>query len=317
MDRCHPFAVTLDGDGALCATASWSHLIAPPNAWHYPRRRLLHLDATSVAVHDFGATTAARLVVGPGGSLDVHPARLAGLSWREQRYVPPRRAGTSTVPGPGWVVGNDRRRHRWSWWAVHPAVAAPAFGPHGPILDWAALSGDAGIAVVRHAQARPLDLRPRAALHLLDTRRYPPDRVLPAVALPGTARWTVDPERADDRQAELTPGPQDYADARAAAITTCRDDAERSARRLLELGYTDASVTLPDGPDAPDPRVVLEFGSPEHPDRSFRRVDRPLDELGHPGGGLRDLGVVLDEDLSAGLVGELAERDPGAGVVHF
>ena len=50
VDRCHPFAAAIDTDGAVSATASWAHLLSPPNAWHHPRRRLLHLDATSVAV---------------------------------------------------------------------------------------------------------------------------------------------------------------------------------------------------------------------------------------------------------------------------
>ena len=76
-------------------------------------------------------------------------------------------------------------------------------------------------------------------------------------------------------------------------------------------------MTLPDGPGAHDPRIVLDFHSPDHPGRLFRRVDHPLDELGNPGGGLHDLTVILDEDLNAGLLNEIVRRDPDTDLVYI
>jgi hypothetical protein len=187
VDRCHPFAAAIDTDGAVCATASWAHLLSPPNAWHHPRRRLLHLDATSVAVHDVGTATAARLTVGRDGSLAVEPVALAGHSWPNEQYVPLWRARTPLTPGLGWLLGTDLRQTRWCWWATHPAVPAPEHGADGSIVAWAALPDDVAVAAVQHTHKRPFDLRPRVSLRLFDIRRWP-SRVLPAVPLPATAR---------------------------------------------------------------------------------------------------------------------------------
>nr|WP_145983144.1 hypothetical protein [Pseudonocardia sp. AL041005-10] len=305
MDRCHPFAVTIDTDGAVRATASWADLLSPPNAWHHPRRRLLHLDATSVAVHDVGTAMAARLTVGRDGSLDVEPVALAGLSWPTEQYIPLWRTRTPLAPGPGWLLGTDLRRTRWCWWATHPAVPAPERGADGSIVAWAALSDDVTLAAVQHTHKRPLDLRPRTSLRLFDVRRQP-SLVLPVVPLPVTARW-----RSDRCDTESTA----TAAARADVLSSAYAAAERDARGLVERGCTDVGVSLPDGPDAHDPRILLDFRSPGHPDRLFRRVDHPLDELGNPGGGLHCLTVMLDEDLDSGLLAEIVGRNPDTVVV--
>lgn len=304
VDRCHPFAATIDTDGSVRATASWANLISPPNAWHHPRCRLLHLDPTSVAVHDVGTATAARLAVGHDGSLDVHPTALAGLSWPTEQYIPLWRARTPLTPGPGWLLGTDLQQTQWCWWATHPAVPAPEHGADGSIFTWAELSDDVVLVAVQHTHKRPFDLRPRVSLRLFDRRRWP-SRVLPTVPLPATARW-----RPDHRG--MLPASE-----RADAVSASLAAAERDAYRLVERGYTDARVTLHDGPDAPDPLIVLEFRSPGHRGRQFRRVDHPLDELGNPGGGLHDLTVILDEDLDAGLLDEIVRRDPAAELVYI
>ncbi|WP_145984177.1 MULTISPECIES: hypothetical protein [unclassified Pseudonocardia] len=317
VDRCHPFAATIDTDGSVRATASWAALVSPPNAWHHPRRRLLHLDATSVAVHDVGTAIAARLAVGRDGSLDVQPIALASLTWPTEQYLPLWRARTPPTPGPGWLLGTDLRQTRWCWWATHPAIPAPEHGADGSILAWATLSDTVAVAAVQHTHKRPFDLRPRVSLRLFDIRRRP-SRVLPAVPLPTTARWRLDHRRLPTAPASTLSAHEHSAAAkRADALSASRAAAERDAHRLLDRGYTDARVTLPDGPGAHDPRVVLDFGSPDHPGRLFRRVDHPLDELGNPGGGLNDLTVILEEDLDAGLVDEIARRDPDADLVYI
>ncbi|MEQ3541946.1 hypothetical protein WHI96_24340 [Pseudonocardia tropica] len=282
--------------------------MSPPNAWHHPRRRLLHLDATSVAVHDVGTATAARLTVGRDGSLDVEPVALAGLSWTTEQYVPLWRTRTPLAPGPGWLLSTDLRQSRWCWWATHPAVPAPEHGADGSIVAWAALSDDVAVAAIQHTHKRPFDLRPSTSLRLFDVRRRP-SLVLPVVPLPVTARWRAD--RCDTESA---------AAARADVLSSAHAAAQRDARRLVERGCTAVRVTLsdgPDGPDAHDPRILLDFRSPVYPDRLFRRVDHPFDELGNPGGGLHSLTVTLDEDLDSGLLAEIAGRDPDAVVLYI
>lgn len=316
VDRCHPFAATIDTDGSVRGTASWADLISPPNAWHFPRRRLLHLDAASVAVHDVGTAMAARLAVGHDGSLDVHPTALAGLSWPTEQYIPVWRARTPLTPGPGWLLGTDLHRTRWCWWATHPAVPAPEHGADGSILAWAALSDDVTLAAVQHTHKRPFDLRPRVSLRLFDRRRWP-SRVLPAVPLPATAHWGPDYRGVLPAPPSTVGSHERSAEERADAVAASRAATERDAHWLLERGYTDARVTLPDGPGAHDPRVVLDFRSPDHPGRLFRRVDHPLDELGNPGGGLHALTVMLEEDLDAGLLDEIVHRHPDAEIVYI
>lgn len=156
--------------------------------------------------------------------------------------------------------------------------------PGGEVRRWDLGTGSASDALIHHgvpyvcvrrADARPWDFEPARDLwRIVDGI---PER-LEIDAEISDRCWPPRPCREDDLSR---------------ALDSMRYDAETA----VEHGATDVRIVMEDLDRLP--RLRLYFMMPGN--KPYVRTDQPFDELGCTTGGLAALGIILDEDLHAGL----------------
>jgi hypothetical protein len=294
VDRIQPVAVVLAADGRLASTVSWADAVAAPLVTPWPSRRAAVLD-DRVVVQDLPDGTPVTLAIDAAGRAraGVEPVP-AGLL-RSARHSRLWRAGPRVGPAdPAWTFDSAADGFSWAGRITHPG--APDLEVDGSIVDFDS-AGGAAVACVQRVDKRPWPFRRRSALLALSAGGAAIlVREVPALDV-GALCW---PSRFTDRW-----GPGDVHDYLRFTLN--------QVAAAAEAGIRDARVEVRDV--LTDPRIELVFHHPDFPGREFVQLDRPFNELGNLGEGLRECGVSLAEDIGAGALAHCVARSTGP-LVH-
>jgi hypothetical protein len=259
--------------------------VLAPEATPWPPRRV-DAGEDRVVVRDLPDGPPVTLVIGPDGevcaNLDPTPAELLPRTSYSPLWAAPE---PSVAP---WTYGSTLRDgYSWSGRIGHAGAADLAFP--ASIIGFAP-AADVALVCLQRADKRPWPFRRRTELVLLTVHG---DRISPqAVPNPeiGALCWP-------SRFREL---------AGTGALHEYLRYALRQADATEEIGVHDVRFVLRD--TLTDPEIETRFRHPDFPDHEFRRIDRPFNELGNLGEGLRDMNVSLGEDIESGLLAHLVSR---------
>jgi hypothetical protein len=248
-----------------------------------------------VVVQDMPDATPVTLTIGADGT-----ARAAvGTHPEPPRPVKRSRLWTATPWVRGavapWTFGSALDGLAWS--ARVGRADAAGLDLAGSIVDFGS-TGDTALACVQRVDKRPWPFDRHAQLLLLSTQ----DSAVVAHPVPnpdvGELCW---PARYRDRPDT-------------AALHEYLFFSLRQADVVADLGGREPRLSVTGALD--DPRIVLAFQHADHPGRELRRVDRPFNELGNLGEGLRELNIGLHEDIVSGVLTHCAARTD-APIVYF
>jgi hypothetical protein len=293
VDRIQPVAVVLSAGGALASVVSWADLVPAPLVTPWPNRRAGAVG-DRVVVQDLPDSPAVTLAIGPDGdarpTTQPPPAELLGAARRPRMWTADPGARGAADP---WTFRSTP--DGLSWTSRIGRDGAPELPLAGSVVGFAA-AGDTAVACVQLADKRPWPFDRRAELQLVS-----------AAGSVITARTLPSPDVAGLGWASRYRDRPDTA--------ALHDYLLYSLRQLdaaAAMGGEDPRLTVRDA--LTDPRVEIAFRHPDFPGREFVRVDRPFNELGNPGEGLRDLHITLREDIGAGVLDHCAARTNGSTV---
>jgi hypothetical protein len=295
VDRIQPVAVVLSTGGDLTSIVSWADLVAAPRVTPWPSRRI-GAEGDRIVVQDLPDTPPVTLTIGPDGdaraSTGPTPGEPLRPRKRSQLWTAGPRTGDEAAP---WSFGSALDGLAWS--ARIGRAGAADLDLAGSIVDFGS-AGETALACVQRVDKRPWPFDRHAQLLLLSTR----DSEVVAHPVPnpdvGGLCW---PARYRDRPDT-------------AALHEYLLFSLRQAGAVTDLGGRDPRLTVTGALD--DPRIELAFQHADFPDREFRRVDRPFNELGNLGEGLRELHIGLHEDIETGVLAHCAARTD-APIVYF
>jgi hypothetical protein len=284
VDRLQPVALVLSTDGRHTALTGWADLVSVPTRTPLRPRRAGVVDGR-VVVQD--------LPDGPSVVLTVDPS---GVAQPSVEALPADR-----LRHPRLWAAPDRRSEPWAYTSILVND-----------YTWTSRVGHAGAAdlalpasVLGFVPTEPIAL---ACLLTADKRPWPFRRSTQLALMSVVdGRVAAQPVPNPDIAELCWPSrfhPRD-------SITALHEYLEytlRQADSAAEFGLRDPEFVLRNTLD--DPEIELRFRHPDFPDREFRRLDRPFNELGNLGEGLRELGISLSEDIQFGL---LAHRVASVG----
>lgn len=295
VDEIQPVAATISTNGELLSLVCWNHLPLPSStAWP---RRSVSSEGSTAWVRDLPDGPAVRLDLLPTGKLECSLAELSDVPVRvgaRSRYSidrcrvshdPWQWLYLSPLTGLGWesrvqltVTGQKLLNMSWN-------LGSGAITSH-------AVAGSTTAVCIRRALKRPWDFHATYDLYIIH-----PDRTAPVEALRGdqidisSLRWQIAPRVNNDRTL-LRYLPY--------TLSECRG--------AMRAGATDVQFTVRNI-DA-YPVIEISFLLASKGDARFRRIDEPFNELGVESGGLRDLGIFLEEDLQSPLILEVDPQGP-------
>jgi hypothetical protein len=289
VDRIQPVAVVLSAGGQLASTVSWADVVAAPLVTPWPSRQAV-AAADRVVVQDLPDGTPVTLTVDADGRARAGVEPVPEGLLRPARHSRLWRAGPRIGPAdPAWTFGSALDGFSWTGRIAHPG--APDLEVSGSIIDFDA-AGGAAVACVQRVDKRPWPFRRPSTLLALSTGDTG-IRAREVAALDiGELCWP----RFADRW-----GPADLHEYLRFTLN--------QVAAATEAGIRDARVQVREV--LTDPRIELFFRHPDVPDREFVQVDRPFNELGNLGEGLRECGVSLAEDIGAGTLAHCAARSTG------
>jgi hypothetical protein len=279
VDRLQPVALVLSADGTHTALTSWADLLPAPTVTPLRPRRVA-AAADRVIVQDLPDGTPVTVTIDPDGrprpSVEPVPAR--ALS----RATYPNLWSAAEPPTAPWsyrsVLVDD---YTWTGRVAHTGAEDIAFP--ASILDFAH-AGPVALACLLRADKRPWPFRRDTHLELLSVDA---GRVSAQPVPNPDVRTLCWPSR--------FPGPAGEEALHEYLAHTLRD-----AATATDEGARDVELVLRN--TLHDPEIELRFRHAGFPDREFRRLDRPFNELGNLGEGMRELHISLAEDIHFGLL---------------
>lgn len=294
VDRIQPVALVLSPDGERSSLVSWADLVAAPLVTPWPSRQAA-VVGDGVVVQDLPDGTPVTLVVGPEGRAHLTTEPPPGGMPRGARHSRLWSAGPRVrTTDPVWTFRSVINGFSLGGRIAHPA--APDLDVDGSIVDFDE-AGSTAVACVQRVDKRPWPFHRRSSLLVLSARGTgTTTREIPNPDV-GALCW---PSRFADRW-----GTDALADYLRFTFNTVAS--------ATEAGIRDPRITVRE--PLTDPRIAITFTHPDFPDREFVREDRPFNELGNLGEGLRELNVSLAEDIGAGVLAHCASRATGP-LVH-
>lgn len=287
VDEVQPVAAAVSQAGKILDVGSWEHLEPPATGSAWPRRRLSFNESTAWL---------SDLPDGPSIALQIDSKAHLSVS----RSEPPE-ASTETVTkyskyslsrssdglnSTHWTYLSQLDQFHWNsrvQLETKKLLHTWDLG-NGSITSYATVEATTAVCV-RRAHKRPWSFRAPYDLYLLssvDPDNHSPIRVAP---LDISSRcWIPASSKLDHSEVVARYLKYSLAEYQAAL---------RAGAKAIKLDL--------EGLEA-DPVIELSFMLDSTPGTRFRRIDRPINELGIESGGLRDLGIFLEEDLVGGVV---------------
>jgi hypothetical protein len=277
FDERQPVALALDRAGSFKSVASWAHHPPPSQDFQPGRRRTVVVSHESVRVVD-GQGEAATAISHHGQTLNVTMDN-SGVTGKEAHHTaslfqPIRRiseAGvqwtfTTLFDGPrvASLVTRVTSTGKVRLWNLGPGSATDAV-----VLE------ETPYVCIRRAHRRPWEFEPTSEVwRIVDDE---PTRIDTLIDISRHC-WPLRPYAEQD-------------------LTCAFGRAAEDARLVVACGATDVKIVVEDVERMP--RLQLLFSMPNG--KSYARSDHPFDELGSTTGGLAALGIILAEDVEAGL----------------
>lgn len=284
VDRVQPVLVAVSISGVVVDIASWGDSAPLPASSPWPNRRFA-VDGDRLFVQDLPAEPVVAASIRDDGSIVVDSGSAfpgQGGVYRRLWTAPPVRDGEVDAR---WRFRSQLDRTFWSA-DVSFDKSSVHFESPASIVSRATHGATAAVCLQRENK-RPFPLRPASEMHLLKAGKH------------GLVDLAVE-------ELDIS--------ARCWQPTADWPRTQRNLADYLSFSLGDLAVLEQFG--AHDAEVIVRgvglstavetrFRLVEFPTTVFRRHDVPFDELGHLCG-LRDMGVLLDEDLNgSGLAGWL------------
>ncbi len=287
VDEVQPVAVIVSQAGKILDVGSWEHLEPPATGSAWPRRRLSFNESTAWL---------SDLPDGPSAALRIDSTAQLSVSQSD----PPEASAQTTTRYSKYSLShssNGSNSTHWTylsqldWFHWNSGVQLETgtllhtwdLGS-GSITSYATVEATTAVCV-RRAHKRPWGFRAPYDLYLLsgvNSGDHSPIRVAPLDI--SSRRWVPASSASDHSEVIARYLKYSLAEYQAAL---------RAGARAVKLDLEGLDV---------DPVIELSFTLDSTPGIRYRRIDRPLNELGIESGGLRDLGIFLEEDLSGGVV---------------
>lgn len=283
IDDIQPVAVLVSEVGLVLGHVAWTDLPAP-RARDWPHRDVV-TDGSTVWVRDLPGGPLVRIEALSATSADPDevPARIAELHSRFARSF------TTAHGATRWVCASALDGLRWTATVNFESVTSSASWLLGSgSITSVATSETTAAVCVRRADKRPWQFLPAHDLYVLGSD--------------GSEHLAVRHDQIDITRLCWPAEP-------AGNIGEYLPYSLSQCQAAIRYGATDVQLTVHDVETRPIIEIAFTLDGAR-----YMRFDEPVDELGRMWGGMRDLGISMEEDLAGGLITQSREGPTGVAI---